>query len=209
MEVVVAMARALPRAGLLRLLVAHQEVHRATAVAPGQALLQAVAKQHPALLLFEFDRPQIDDMELLGQLRRHYPEVAVVLMAGPASASHLRPALRQGAAGVLDLDAEPEELALLLKAVSRQQIYISASLAHLMIGRRAGLKLEDSVVLTPRQRQVLQMIGRGKSTKEIAALMGVGVKTVETHRARLMSALGLYGTNALMRYAIRHSADSH
>lgn len=209
MEVVVAMARSLPRAGMERLLAEQKEVSRVVTVSPGQPLLQRVAQQTPALVLLEFDRPQIDDMELLGQLRRHYPEVAIVLLAGPGSANHLRPALRQGAAGILDLDGEPEELGLMLRATARQQIYISASMAHLTIGRRIGLKVEDSVVLTPRQRQVLQMIGRGKSTKEIAAIMGVGVKTVETHRARLMSALGLYGTNALMRYAIRHGADTY
>jgi DNA-binding NarL/FixJ family response regulator len=209
MEVVVAMARSLPRAGMERLVAAHKEVSRVTAVAPGQPLMQTVARLTPALVMLEFDRPQLDDMELLGQLSRHYPEVAIILLAGPASASHLRPALRQGAAGILDLDGEPEELGLMLRATAKRQIYISASMAHHTIGRRAGLKVEDSVVLTPRQRQVLQMIGRGKSTKEIAAIMGVGVKTVETHRARLMAALGLYGTNALMRYAIRHSADSY
>lgn len=209
MEVVVAMARSLSRAGMESLVAAQKEVSRITTVAPGQPLMQAVARQTPHLVMLEFDRPQIDDMELLSQLCRHYPEVAIILLAGPASANHLRPALRQGAAGILDLDGEPEELGLMLRAAAKQQIYISASMAHLTIGRRAGLKVEDSVVLTPRQRQVLQMIGRGKSTKEIAAIMGVGVKTVETHRARLMSALGLYGTNALMRYAIRHSADSY
>src|SRR3546814_13201930 len=75
------------------------------------------------------------------------------------------------------------------------------------IERRADQRFEDHIDVTPRQRQVLELIGRGKSTKEIASLMGISVKTVETHRARLMQSLGLYGTNALMRHAIRVGLD--
>ena len=62
---------------------------------------------------------------------------------------------------------------------------------------------DDAQALTARQRQVLRLMARGKTTKEIAALMGVSVKTVETHRARMAQSLGLYGVNALLRYAIR------
>src|SRR3546814_4568822 len=74
---------------------------------------------------------------------------------------------------------------------------LSPAISHKAIERRADQRFEDHIDVTPRQRQVLELIGRGKSTKEIASLMGISVKTVETHRARLMQSLGLYGTNAL------------
>src|SRR3546814_14887364 len=93
------------------------------------------------------------------------------------------------------------ELGLALRAVERQQIYLSPAISHKAIERRADQRFEDHIDVTPRQRQVMELIGRGKSTKEIASLMGISVKTVETHRARLMQSLGLYGTNALMRHA--------
>src|SRR3546814_19013183 len=99
------------------------------------------------------------------------------------------------------------ELGLALRAVERQQIYLSPAISHKAIERRADQRFEDHIDVTPRQRQVLELIGRGKSTKEIASLMGISVKTVETHRARLMQSLGLYGTNALMRHAIRVGLD--
>src|SRR3546814_14635602 len=76
------------------------------------------------------------------------------------------------------------ELGLALRAVERQQIYLSPAISHKAIERRADQRFEDHIDVTPRQRQVLELIGRGKSTKEIASLMGISVKTVETHRAR-------------------------
>src|SRR3546814_11751100 len=78
------------------------------------------------------------------------------------------------------------ELGLALRAVERQQIYLSPAISHKAIERRADQRFEDHIDVTPRQRQVLELIGRGKSTKEISSLMGISVTTVETHRARLM-----------------------
>jgi DNA-binding NarL/FixJ family response regulator len=84
---------------------------------------------------------------------------------------------------------------------------LSPSVSHKLIERNGDERSEQQTQLTPRQRQVLHLIARGKSTKEIAGLMGISVKTVETHRARLMQSLGLYGINALMRHAIRSDLD--
>lgn len=208
MRIVLADSRTLVRAGLKRLLEEHTDAQIVGEAGDGQTLLELVGQLRPDAVLTEIDLPRITGLEALVQVHRHYPEVAVLILSSLTDGQHVRAALRHGAAGFLDKDADPMELSLALRAVQRKQIYLSPSISHTAVERRSNpLRTEDQVVLTPRQRQVLQLIARGKSTKEIAALMGVSIKTVETHRARLMNSLGLYGTNALMRYAIRTGLD--
>ncbi|WP_039748963.1 MULTISPECIES: response regulator [Solimonas] len=207
MRVVLAEPQNLVRAGLRRLLEEHAHAEIVGEAADGSQLLELTGRLRPEVVLTELNLPQISGLEALAQIRRHYPEVAVIILSSPTDGHHVRVALRSGAAGFIAKDAEPMELSLALRAVERHQIYLSPAISHKAIERRADQRLEDAAVLTPRQRQVLQLIGRGKSTKEIAALMGISIKTVETHRARLMQALGLYGTNALMRHAIRSGLD--
>jgi DNA-binding NarL/FixJ family response regulator len=204
MRLVLADSRTLVLAGLKRLIQEHTDATVVGEARDGQSLLELVGQLRPDAVLTEIDLPKISGLEALVQIHRHYPEVAVLVLT---DGQHVRAALRAGAAGFLDKDAEPLELGLALRAVQRRQIYLSPSISHAAVERRSGHLAEDRVSLTPRQRQVLQLIGRGKSTKEIAGLMGVSIKTVETHRARMMNALGLYGTNALMRYAIRTGLD--
>ncbi|HEY9544701.1 MAG TPA: response regulator transcription factor [Solimonas sp.] len=207
MRVVLAEPQTLVRAGLRHLLEIHASAQIVGEAADGAQLLELVGRLRPDVVVTELNLPQISGLESLLQIRRHYPEVAVLILSAPTDGHHVRLALKGGAAGFIAKDAEPMELGLALRAVERQQIYLSPAISHKAIERRADQRFEDHIDVTPRQRQVLELIGRGKSTKEIASLMGISVKTVETHRARLMQSLGLYGTNALMRHAIRVGLD--
>ncbi|MDD3764949.1 MAG: response regulator transcription factor [Nevskiales bacterium] len=207
MRIVLAEPQTLVRAGLRTLLEQHASAEVIGEAADGQTLLELVGQLRPDAVVTEINLPQISGLEALVQIKRHYPEVPVIVLSAMVDGQHVRGAIRGGAAGFLSKDAEPVELGLALRAAERQQVYLSPAISHRAVERRNGQRMEDRVELTPRQRQVLQLIARGKSTKEIAALMGVSVKTVETHRARLMNSLGLYGTNALMRYAIRTGLD--
>lgn len=208
MRVVLAESQTLVRAGLRRLIEENTHAQIVGEVADGQKLLEICGRLRPDVALVEINLPTITGLEALVQIHRHYPEVAVLILSSMTDGQHVRSALRNGAAGFMAKDAEPMELGLALRAIERRQVYLSPSISHKAVERKLGShRLEDGVDLTPRQRQVLQMISRGKSTKEIAGLMGVSIKTVETHRARLMHSLGLYGTNALMRYAIRIGLD--
>ncbi len=207
MRIVLADSRTLVLAGFKRLIQEHTDATVVGEARDGQALLELVSQHRPDAVMTEIDLPRVTGLEALVQIRRHYPEVAVLILTSLTDGQHVRAALKHGAAGFMDKDAEPMELGLALRAVQRRQIYLSPSISHAAVERRNSQLVEDRVSLTPRQRQVLQLIGRGKSTKEIASLMGVSIKTVETHRARMMNALGLYGTNALMRYAIRTGLD--
>ena len=209
LKLVLADSQALVRAGMRLLLQQEAQVDVVGEAADGQELLTMIARMRPRAALVEVDLPVVNGLDALSQIRRHYPEVAVLMLATRPEPGQVRSALRQGAAGFLTKQAEPQELGLALRSVEKQQTYISPAVSNLLLDRRDQTRVEDAAVLTHRQRQVLTLIGKGKSTKEIAQLLGVSVKTVETHRARLMQSLGLYGTNALMRTALRWGLDTH
>ncbi len=207
MRIVLAESQTLLRAALRTLFEQQTDAEIVGEAGDGQTLLELVGRLHPDLVVTEINLPEMSGLEALVQIHRHYPDVAVLVLSSLTDGQNVRSALRAGAAGFLSTEAEPAELGIALRAVARKQVYLSPSISHKVVERRNGVRVEDNAQVTPRQRQVLQLIARGKSTKEIAALMGVSVKTVETHRARLMNTLGLYGTNALMRYAIRTGMD--
>lgn len=115
-------------------------------------------------------------------------------------------ALRAGAAGYLLKDAATVELELALRAVTRGEIYLSPAISKSVIDQYlTSLEFAETppVNLTPRQRQILQLIAEGKNAKEIAFLLGLSVKTVETHRALMMERLGIYDIPGLVRNAMR------
>lgn len=209
MKLVLADGQSLVRAGIRMLLQSEGQAEVVGEAGDGQELLALIAKLRPRAALVELDLPIVNGLDVLAQVRRHYPEVAVLLLAARPEPGQVRSALRQGAAGFLTKQAEPQELGLALRSIEKRQTYISPAVSNLLLDRRDQTRIEDAAILTHRQRQVLTLIGKGKSTKEIAALLGVSVKTVETHRARLMQSLGLYGTNALMRTALRWGLDTH
>lgn len=208
-KIVLAESQALVRAGLRLLLETQGSAEIVGEASDAQELLSLVGRLRPRVALVEMELPLANGLDALSQLRRHYPEVAVLLLATRTDSAQVRSALRIGAAGFLTRHAEPAELGLALRSVEKQQTYISPAVSNLLLDRRGNSRAEDRAVLTHRQRQVLSLIGKGKSTKEIAQLLGVSVKTVETHRGRLMASLGLYGTNALMRTALRWGLDAH
>jgi len=200
----------LVRAGIRRLLEAltDPKIEVLGETGDGQALLELVSRHRPELVIVEHVMTSMGGQEVTQQIKRHYPEVKVLFLTARSEPNHVRNAMQVGAIGYVVKEAEPMELALAMKAVSKGQSYLSPKVAAAAFDRRIRARDEREGVLTARQRQVLRLMARGKSTKEIAALMGVSVKTVETHRARLAAVLGLYGVNALMRFAIKAGMDN-
>lgn len=203
MRVVIAAAQGLIRAGLKRLVEERPNIQVVAVADSGTALLEAVRRSQPDAVLSEFDLPQLSGLEALARIRREAARTAMLMLTGAPDAQLLRAAVRLGARGIVDMAAEPGDLYSALSAAQRQQLFISPTISHYLATPPGQQQPDQATSLSQRQRQVLQMIGRGNSTREIASEMGVSVKTVETHRARMMDTLGIHGTHALMRYAIR------
>ena len=167
----------------------------------------ALAKVHrPDVLVTDIAMPHVSGLELAGRVTREMPETRVIILSMHGNEEYASRALQAGAAGYLLKDSGLAELELAIRAVARGDTYLSPAVSKHVIAdylRRTGGTPPESGSLTPRQRQVLRLIAEGKSTKAIARLLGVGVKTVETHRAHLMDRLDIHDVAGLVRHAIR------
>ena len=172
-----------------------------------ETLVSRAAQQRPDLLIVEYAIGALAGGELVQSLKRQLPGVSIMLLTAECQTLAIRDCMQAGAAAYVLKDAEPAELTTALQAIEQGQCYVSSRVAASVAERRTAARGTREGALTPRQRQVLRRMARGQSTREIAAGMGVSIKTVETHRARMADVLGLQGIHALMHFAIKLGMD--
>jgi DNA-binding NarL/FixJ family response regulator len=173
----------------------------------------ALARQHaPDLAVMDISMRELNGIEATAQILAESPRTRVLMLSMHTTEDFVRRALKAGASGYLVKDSAPLELRMAIESVLRGEIYLSPRVSrNLVTGLVAGRTevTESSIdALTPRQREILQLIAEGKSTKEIAFILQVSVKTVETHRAAVMDRLGIYDVAGLVLYAVRHNLVS-
>ena len=172
----------------------------------------ALVEQHqPQLLLMDISMPEMNGLEATARVVKDFPNVRVIILSMHTSEEYVWKALQAGATGYLLKDAEPAELDLAIKTVLSGQTYLTASVSKQVVEaymQRMGGESTVADVLTPRQREVLQLIAEGKALKEIAQILHVSVKTVESHRTLLMDRLNIHDTAGLVRYAMRRGMIS-
>jgi len=207
MKIILADKQTLVRAGIRCLIQTIPGIKVVAETGDGQELLKLVGRHRPDIVVTDIALSGISGLDCTEQIGRHYPATAVLILSDQTSAQPVRAALKAGVAGFLSKDAELQELELALRATARGQSYFSPNVSLNALEQRRAHRGEDRPKLTVRQRQVMQSLARGSTTKEIADIMGVGIKTVETHRARAMETLHLKTANALIHYAIRHGFD--
>ncbi|MCY7307879.1 MAG: response regulator transcription factor [Rhodoferax sp.] len=201
----------LVRAGLRKLLELIPEVEVVGEAADGLALLTLAAQLRPKLVLMDISMPGLNGLEATGRLVRADAEVRVIVLSMHQSEEYVRLALRHGAAGYLLKDAAPLELDLAVRAVLRGETYLSPSVSRGVVTdyvQRLRAEERPGDVLTPRQREVLQLVAEGHSTKEIARRLDLSIKTVDTHRTQLMKQLDIHEIAGLVRYAMRNGLIS-
>jgi len=140
------------------------------------------------------------------QVADNFPFVRVMILSMHATEEYVLRALRAGAAGYLLKDADAAELELAINAVTRGETYLSPAVSKHVTEyvRRVGQEVHSTLErLTPRQREVLQLVAEGHTTQEIARMMNLSTKTVETHRTQLMERLDIHDIAGLVRYAVR------
>lgn len=196
----------LVRAGIRSLLEQIEGVEIVGEAADGHETMRLVEKQSPDILLLDVALPGLNGLEVARRLLRNRPELRVVILSMHATEDYVQQALQAGAVGYVLKEATVAELELAIRAVSERGMYLSPSVSRQVVGeyvRGTEKKATPAERLTPRQREVLQLLAEGHSTKEIAFRLGLSVKTVETHRARLMERLGIRDLAGLVRYAVR------
>ena len=172
----------------------------------GREALELIGKLRPDVVLLDIGMPGMNGLEVARRAAEASPRTRLIILSMHAESSYVRQALQAGVAGYLLKGAAVSELPLALAAVMRGETYLTPRVSQAVVdgmlgGESAGPGPLEG--LTDRQREILQLIAEGKSTKEIAGILDVSVKTVETHRARLMERLGIRDVAGLVRFAIR------
>jgi len=199
----------LVRAGLGRLLQGFADVHVVAEASNAEQALQQALQHAPDVVLMDLSLPGRSGLEALSDILLRAPGSRVVMMTMHDDAAHVRDALDRGAVGFVVKDAAPAELELALRAAHAGQVFLSPQISAKMLAPLLGGREKPVGVaaLSPRQREILRRIGAGQSNKEMAADLGISVKTVETHRARMMESLGCRRANDLVLMAARHQTD--
>jgi DNA-binding NarL/FixJ family response regulator len=205
-RVLVADDHALFRAGVRKLLQSFEGIQVVGEAADGHEALRLSGTERPDVLLMDIGMPGLNGVEAAARLTREGPRPRVVILSMHTGEDHVLRAIRAGAAGYLLKDASPAELEAAVRAAARGEIYLSPAISRYVVDdyvRRAGGDRSPLDRLTSRQREVLQLIAEGNTTKAIATRLGLSVKTVETHRAQLMERLEARDVATLVRLAIR------
>jgi len=196
---------ALVRAGIRSLLGSMADVEVVGEAASGEDALALTESTGPHVVLMDIAMKGLSGLEAAARIRDRHPSVRVVILSMHSGEEYVMQALRAGAAGFLLKDAATGELELALRSVIRGESWFSPAVSRQVVEgyvqRVGGEPVSD--VLTARQREVLRLVAAGKSTKEIAFVLKLSVKTVETHRAQIMERLGIRDVAGLVRYALR------
>ena len=196
----------LVRAGLRKLLEAIPDYVVVGEAGDGLALLELAQQLQPGLVLMDIAMPGLNGIEATARLVKSWPNIKVLILSMHQNEEYVRQALRQGAVAYLLKDAAPLELELALSAVMRGETYLSPAVSKGVVHdyvQRLRDEEQPATALSPRQREVLQLIAEGHSTKEIARRLELSVKTVDTHRSQLMRQLDIHEVAGLVRYAMR------
>jgi DNA-binding NarL/FixJ family response regulator len=194
-------------AGLRKLV--EEECEVVGTVEDGRALVEAAQKLRPDLILMDISMPLLNGLEAARQLTKLVPESKLIFLTMHASMTYAVEAFQAGASGYLLKRSAASELSQAIKFVRQGQYYLTPLITKDVLD--SALKSSSSklgkpapTTLTPRQREVLQLVAEGRSTKAIATILNVSVKTVEFHKSRIMRELDIHTIADLTKYAITH-----
>jgi two-component system, NarL family, response regulator NreC len=193
---------ALIRQGLKTLLES-QGLHVVGEASDGQEALHWAEKSRPDIAILDIGMPVLNGVDAARELKKSSPNTKVILLTQHDEHQYVIEGLRAGARGYVLKHQAANDLVQAIREVCRGSVYLSPSISRTVVDAYLSKTYASTDPLSGRERQVLQLIGEGKSTKDIAMSLGISVKTAESHRARLMKKLDIHETASLVRYAIR------
>jgi len=209
--IVVADSQRLVREGLRRILDAVPEFEVVGEAANGREVVELVLAKRPDVVVVEGQLPRLSGIEAVRQIRERCRSTACVVIATPHGPGQVRQALVAGASGYVPKLASAEDLVEAVRTVRMGRSYLAPTVADQVVSALKSpldASSESAGDLTTRQREVLQLIAEGLSTKEIANELGISLKTAQTHRANVMDRVGVHKVSNLVRYAIREGIVS-
>lgn len=206
LRVLLADDHALVRAGIRALAEGLDGIQVVGEAGDGHEALRLIAKLRPDVALMDISMSGLNGLEATARVAKEFPDTRVIILSMHATEEYVLQALAAGATGYLLKGSDRSELEAALRAVSRGDSYLSPAVSKHVVGdyvRRVAGEAVPRAALTPRQKEILQLIAEGQTTKAIARRLSLSVKTVETHRAGLMDRLDIHDVAGLVRYAIR------
>lgn len=194
------------RKGIRSCLVSLENLEIVGEAVDGQEAIAKVKELSPEVVLMDIDMPKMSGLEATRQLRKDFPAVRVLILSVHSNKQYVLQIIQSGAQGYVLKDASPADLVRAIEAVSGGEAFFSPDVSQIVLNQylaEAGQGEENgSGRLTSREREVLAMIAEGQSNKEMASKLGVGVRTIETHRERVMDKLNIHTVAGLTKYAI-------
>jgi DNA-binding NarL/FixJ family response regulator len=181
-----------------------EEYELAGIVEDGRALVAEARKLRPDVIVADISMPQLNGIDALASLKQDNPDVRVVFLTMHRDVAYARRALEAGAFGFVLKHSAPAELVLAMRAALQGRTFISPDLAAEVFRTAKEKDADPLAALTPRQREILQLLAEGKSAKVIAAALGLSARTVEFHKYTMMETLGMENSAELIRFAIKH-----
>jgi two-component system response regulator NreC len=170
----------------------------------GREAIKYAETLSPDVVVMDIGMPMLNGMEAARELARCCPKVKPILLTQHDEPQYVSAALKSGVKGYVLKSQITADLVQAIHQVLRGQVYLSPGISGAVMAAYKSKTELPADPLTSRERQVLQLIAEGKSTKDVAALLGVSVKTAESHRSRLMQKLDIHETATLVRYAVKH-----
>jgi DNA-binding NarL/FixJ family response regulator len=194
----------LVRAGLRRLVDSFDGIEVVGEASSADEVVQRARQMVPDVVLLDVSMPGRSGFDALAELRENQPDISVVIMSMHDDSLHVREAMQRGASGFVVKEAAPAELEVAIRAAAAGRTFLSPQVFASQL-QQPGMRksLGDIDRLSRRQREILDALGAGRTTKQIAADLGLSVKTVETHRSRMMETLGCRNSVELLRMAMR------
>ena len=169
----------------------------------GQEAIAVASDKRPDVAVLDLGMPVMNGLEAAEQLQKHTPGTRCVLLTRHKDEQYVLAALRAGVRGYVLKSQAAYDLIQAIRQVHRGEVYLSPGVSRAVVEAMLSKSAEPKERLSPRERQVVKLIGEGHTTKEIASLLSISVKTAESHRTRLMQKLDIHSTAELVRYAIR------
>jgi two-component system, NarL family, response regulator NreC len=169
----------------------------------GQEAVRHVELLQPDIAVMDISMPILNGLSAAREMSRSFPKTKIILLTQHDEGQYISEAMDAGVKGYVLKNQVASDLLLAIRQVSRGQAYLSPGVSRGVMEAYHSKSEKSKNSLTLRERQVLQLIAEGKSTKDVASLLGISVKTAESHRTRLMHKLDIHETASLVRYAVR------
>ena len=195
------------RQGIRAIIESHPGWEVCAEATDGRETLQMVNECNPDLIALDIGMPNLNGLDAARLILHENPKAKILFLTVYDTDSAAKTAMQIGAKGLILKSDAGKELIGAIETIQRNAIYFSSKMSHAGLGSdlRGSRRSLDKATLTPRESEVIKLLAEGKSTKDVAAILGLSVKTAETHRSNIMGKLGLHSVSELVLYAVRNN----